>query len=128
VDLILAGLTFECCLVYLDDIFCYSRTIEEHLTRLGTIFDRLAKTNLKLKANNCQLFQAELHFLGHIVLRRGIAPDPEKIHAEANWPWPRNLREVRSLLGLSGYYRQFVAGYGDIAKPLHMLPNKEQAF
>jgi len=56
-DLLLVGLTFECCLVYLDDIICYSRTFEEHLTRLGTIFDRLAKANLKLKASKCQLFQ-----------------------------------------------------------------------
>ena len=127
-DLILAGLTFECCLVYLDDIICYSRTFEEHLTRLGTIFDRLAKANLKLKASKCQLFQTEVHFLGHIVSRQGIAADPEKIRTVANWPRPRNLREVRSFLGLSGYYRKFVAGYADIAKPLHMLTNKEQSF
>ena len=127
-DVILSGLTFESCLVYLDDIICFSRTFEEHLERLGGIFDRLAAADLKLRATKCQLFRPQVHFLGHVISAVGIAADPEKIRVVANWPIPRNVHEVRSFLGLSGYYRKFVSGYADIAKPLHILTSKQQPF
>jgi len=120
-DLILAGLTFEACLVYLDDSICFSRTFEEHLARFGAIFNRLAQANLKVKASKCELFCAKVHFLGLIVSSDGIATDPEKIKAIVNCPRPKNLHEMRSFLGISGYYRRFVAEYADIAKPLHVL-------
>jgi transposase InsO family protein/predicted aspartyl protease len=127
-DLVLAGLTYESCLVFLDDIICFSRSFEEHLKRLGTIFERLAQANLKLRASKCQLFKTKVRFLGYIVSSAGIATDPEKIRVVANWPTPRNLHEVRSFLGLSGYYRKHVYGYADTAKALHMLTNKQQPF
>jgi len=95
-DLILAGLAFEACLEYLDDIICFSRTFVEHLIRLGAIFNRLAQANLKMKACKCELFRPEVHFLGHIVSSDGIAADPEKITAIVNWPRAKNLHEVRS--------------------------------
>jgi hypothetical protein len=98
-DLVLAGLNYKSCLVYLDDIICFSRTFEEHLVRLSSVFDRLVQANLKLKVSKCQLF----HFLRHIVSRVGISAHPEKVCVVANWPRPRNLHEVRSFLGLSRY-------------------------
>jgi hypothetical protein len=88
-------------LFILTTIICFSRTFEEHLVRLGSVFDRLVQADLKLKASKCQLFQPEVHFLGHIVSRTGISTDPEKVRVVANWPRPRNLHEVRSFLGLS---------------------------
>jgi hypothetical protein len=127
-DLVLAGLNFEACLVYLDDIICFSKTFEQHLQRLGAIFDRLVAANLLLTAQKCSLFQPEVHFLGHVVGRSGIAADPSKIDAVLNWPPPTNLQEVRSFIGLTGYYRRFIAGYADIARPLHMLTEKGQPF
>jgi hypothetical protein len=127
-DLVLAGLTYASCLVFLDDIICFSRSFEEHLKRLGTIFERLAQANLKLRASKCQLFKAKVRFLGYIVSSAGIATDPEKVRVVANWPTPRNLHEVRSFLELSGYYRKHVYGYADTAKPLHILTNKQQPF
>jgi hypothetical protein len=95
-DLVLAGMTYESCLVFLDDIICFSRSFDEHLKRLGTIFERLAQANLKLRASKCQLFKTKVRFLGYIVSSAGIATDPEKIRVVANWPTPRNLHEVRS--------------------------------
>jgi hypothetical protein len=92
------------------------------------VFERLVQASLKLKASKCQLFQPEVHFLGHILSRTGISADPEKVRVVANWPRPRNFHEARSFLGLSGYYRKFIAGYADIAKPLHMLTIKGQPF
>jgi predicted aspartyl protease len=104
-DLVLAGLNFEACLVYLDDIICFSETFEQHLQRLGAIFERLVAANLLLSASKCNLFQPKVHFLGHVVGRSGIAADASKIDAVLNWPPPKNIHEVRSYLGLTGYYR-----------------------
>ena len=66
-ELVLSGLTYDVCLVYLDDILVMSHTFEEHCTRLAAVLDRLAKHTLKLKAANCHLFQREVLFLGHVV-------------------------------------------------------------
>ena len=106
----------------------YVPTFETHLERLKLVFERLQHANLKLKASKCQLFQQEVRFLGHVVSSKGIAADPEKIRAVANWPRPRNLREVRSFLGISSYYRRFIASYSSIARSLHKLTEKGQPF
>jgi hypothetical protein len=127
-NLVLVGLNFESCLVYLDDIICFSRTFEEHLTRLAAIFDRLVASDLKLSAKKCHLFQPEVDFLGHVVSRDGIAVSPDKINTVLNWPRPQNVQEVRSFLGLAGYYRKYVEKYADIAKPLQILTNKNMPF
>ena len=95
-DLVLVGLNFETCLVYLDDIICFSRTFDEHLSRLSAIFNRLVASDLKLSSKKCHLFQPEVDFLGHVVSRAGIAVSPEKIRAVCNWPRPQNVQEVRS--------------------------------
>jgi transposase InsO family protein len=127
-DMVLIGLNFETCLIYLDDIICFSRTFDEHLTRLSAIFDRLVDSNLKLSAKKCHLFQPEVDFLGHVVSRQGIAVSPDKIRAVLHWPTPQNVHEVRSFLGLAGYYRKYVYRYADIAKPLQILTSKDAPF
>lgn len=127
-DLILAGLVWEACLIYLDDVIVFSSTFDQHLERLAAVFSRLAKANLKLKASKCQLFQSEVHFLGHVVSKEGISADPEKIRTVANWPQPTNLTELRSFIGLCSYYRKFISGFADIAQPLNALTCKGVPF
>ena len=127
-DLVLSGLLWDSCLVYLDDIIVYSVTFSQHLERLAAVFDRLSRADLKLKASKCQLFREEVRFLGHIISKRGIAADPEKVKVVASWPRPRDLHEVRSFLGLASYYRRFIAGFADIARPLHQLTAKGHPF
>jgi predicted aspartyl protease len=127
-DLVLSGMLWDSCLVYLDDIIVYSVTFEQHLERLAAVFDRLSAANLKVKASKCQLFREEVHFLGHVISRSGIAADPEKVKVVASWPRPRDLHEVRSFLGLASYYRRFISGFADIACPLHQLTAKGQPF
>jgi hypothetical protein len=127
-DLVLSGLLWEYCLVFLDDIIVYSATVDQHVERLSAVFGRLASANLKLKPSKCQLFQREVRFLGHVISEAGIAADPEKVSVVASWPQPRNLTELRSFLGLASYYRRFVSGFANIARPLHQLTSKGQPF
>jgi len=127
-ELVLSGLTYDICLVYLDDILVFSKTFEEHCDRLAAVFDRLERHTLKLKASKCHLFQRKVTFLGHVVSEKGIECDPDKITAIANWPRPKDVPEVRTFCGLASYYRSFVANFAHIARPLHELTRKNASF
>ncbi len=125
---VLRGLSWETCLVYLDDIIVLGRSFEEHLQNLEQVFLRLRAANLKLNCKKCTLFRKQVNYLGHVVSEEGVAVDPEKIRAVRDWPTPKNKHEVRSFLGLSTYYRRFVPGFADIAKPLTRLTEENSEF
>ena len=80
-DLVLTGLTWKVCLVYLDDVIVMANMFEQHLERLKLVIDRLQRAGLKLNPLKCKLFQVKTKFIGHVVSRRGVEPDPEKDHA-----------------------------------------------
>ena len=127
-DVAMSGLNLEICLVYLDDIILFSDTVEQHMERLEQLFQHLDQTNLKLKPSKCKLFQTEVLFLGHRLSADGLTTDPEKTRTIQEWPTPKNLKEVRSFLGLCSYYRRFVQGFSEIASPLHELTKKKHRF
>jgi predicted aspartyl protease/transposase InsO family protein len=127
-DLVLSGLTLEICLVYLDDIIVYSSTLEQHLERLRIVLDRVSRCGMKLKTSKCALMQKSVHFLGHVISGDGVATDPEKVRLVEQWPVPANLGELRSFLGLTGYYRRYVDGYSRIVSPLTELTQKGRQF
>ena len=127
-NMVLAGLQWTNCLVYLDDVIVMGRTFEEHLHNLATVFDRLQEANLKLKPQKCAFAKKQVTFLGHIVSPRGIATDPEKTAKVANWPEPQSPKEVQQFLGLASYYRRFIKDFASIAKPLHRLTEKASTF
>lgn len=108
-------------LVFLDDLIVFSATLEEHQARLMRVLGRLKEFGLKLSPEKCSFFQTSVKYLGHVVSRKGVETDPEKIASLKTWPVPQNLRELRSFLGFAGYYRRFVKGYSNIVKPLHAL-------
>ena len=107
-DAVLAGLKWNILLVYLDDIFVFSPTFEEHLIDLRSTFDRLRQARLRLKASKCHLFQKELLYLGHVVSAEGTRPDPNKIRAVVDFPTPTDKTAAQSLIGLCGYYRNYM--------------------
>ena len=119
----LAGLNLKICLVYLDDVIVFGSTFEETLKRLEIVLKRLGDFGLKLKASKCKLFHTELSYLGHVVSQMGISPDPDKIKALEEWLQhpPKNASELQTFLGFAGYYRSFVEGFAQTAKPLHQL-------
>jgi len=127
-DLVLCGLTYVTCLVYLDDIIVYANDFETHLERVREVFSRLRDANLKLHATKCCLFQRRVDFLGHVLSERGIEVQEEKVAVVRNWPPPRNLSELRSYLGLCSYYRRFAKGFADVAAPLYKLQKKNATF
>lgn len=127
-DLVLSGLSYEICLVYLDDIILFSRTFEEHLCRLELVFERLRNAKLKLKPSKCSFMQRRVAFLGHIISEHGVEVQPEKTETVVKWPTPRSIHDVRSFVGLCGYYRRFVAGFANVAAPLYALTKKGAHF
>lgn len=127
-DRVLAGLQWETCLVYLDDIIVLGRDGTEMLERLSQVFGRLRAANLKLKPSKCVLFREQVAYLGHIVSAKGFATDTQKIQKVAGWPVPQNISEVRQFVGLASYYRRFVKDFASIAKPLHELTKKYTRF
>jgi len=120
-DKLFGDLNFRSLLVYLDDILVFGSSIEETLQRLGIVLQRLQEANLKVKPSKCQLLHQRLRYLGHIVSKSGVEPDPSKVRAVSEWPRPTNEKELRQYLGLTGYYRRFIPSFAQTAKPLHRL-------
>ena len=125
---VMRGIQWEECLIYLDDIISFGTTFDQELERLIRVFERLKQANLKLKPSKCHLFQTSVHFLGHTVSRDGVSTTDEKIKAVKDWPQPKNVKEVRSFMGLCSYYRKFVQDFAKIARPLHDLTKKNSKF
>ena len=115
------------CITYLDYIIIFSKTPVEHITRLHKVFQKLDEVRLHLKPNKFELFRDKLEYLGHVVSSKGIETNPKKIVAIINWPQPKNITQIRSFLGFCNYYRKFIKGYVQVAKPLHQLLTGEKA-
>lgn len=126
--MVLAGLHWDICLVYIDDIIVMGKSFEEHKQNVAEVLQRLRLAGLKLKPTKCRLFQERVTFLGHVISSQGIEPDPKKVSCIATWPEPKNLTEVRSFLGLASYYKNFVEGFGEAARPLYELTRKNVPF
>ena len=124
-DRVLAGLHWETCLFYLDDIIVFSSTWEEHLARIRQVFEWLRHANLKLGADKCTFAAKEVSYLGHRVTEEGLLPDSSLLEAIREIPPPKTATEVRSFLGLAGYYRRYVKNFAAIAGPLHALTRKD---
>ncbi|GJZ99098.1 putative reverse transcriptase domain-containing protein [Tanacetum coccineum] len=115
-------------IVFIDDILIYSKTKEDHEVHLRLVLELLRKEKLYAKFSKCEFWLQEVHFLGHVVNQSGIHVDPGKIEAVKNWKAPTTSSEIRSFLGLAGYYRRFIANFSKIAKPLTSLTQKNQKF
>jgi len=106
------------CLVYLDDIIIYSRTKEDHINHVKLVLDRLKEHQFYLRLQKCAFGRPEVTYLGHVVGRDGLKPDPKKTAAVADWPVPKDVPQLRSFLGLTNYFRKFIMGYSMLVKPL----------
>ncbi|GJR10553.1 putative reverse transcriptase domain-containing protein [Tanacetum coccineum] len=115
-------------IVFIDDILIYSKSEEEHELHLKTILDLLKKEKLYAKFSKCEFWLKEVQFLGHVVNHDGIHVDPSKVDSVKNWKTYESPTEIRSFLGLAGYYRRFIENFSKIAKPLTQLTQKNKAY
>ena len=106
----------------------YSKDAQEHEQHLRIVLETLREKRLYAKLSKCDFWLKKVSFLGHIVLAEGIRVDPIKIEAVVNWKPPRIVTEVRSFLGIAGYYRRFVKGFSVIASLLTKLLRKGVKF
>ena len=127
-DHVLSGLNWFSCLCYLDDVCVFSKTFDEHMERLSAVIERIRNAGLKFNPDKCTLFQRRIKFLGYEADKDGVKPDAEKVQLIRGWPVPRNLTELRSWLGLIGYYRRWIANFSRRAKPLFDLSRKGVEF
>jgi len=111
-------------LVFFDDILIYSPDMETHLTHLQKTLELLRKYQLFAKMTKCRFGCVEVEYLGHVVSARGVCADPGKIQAMVDWPHPTTIKALRGFLGLTGYYKKFIRGYGAIAAPLTAMLKK----
>ena len=112
-------------IVFIDDILVYSGSSEEHSEHLRIVLQTLRERQLYAKLSKCQFWLDRVAFLGHVISVERVSMDPQKIEAVVNWKPPKNVLEVRSFLGLAGYYRKFVEGFSKIAAPLTKLTRKD---
>nr|XP_011471074.1 PREDICTED: retrovirus-related Pol polyprotein from transposon gypsy [Fragaria vesca subsp. vesca] len=112
-------------LVFFDDILIYSPSLAAHLQHLEWVFQALQKNSLVIKESKCSFGAAQVEYLGHVISGKGVAVDPSKIECVKKWLLPKTIKELRGFLGLAGYYRKYVKGFGLNAKPLTSLLKKD---
>ena len=117
-QLVLRGLPIQHVVSYLDDILVADRSMEDHLHHLDQVLSALAKAGLKLNPKKCAFARDSVVCLGHKLSRDGVSPDPANVEKIKSWKAPDSAKKLRAFLGLTGYYRQFVKGYSEIARSL----------
>uniref|UniRef100_A0A3B3BMY4 Gypsy retrotransposon integrase-like protein 1 n=1 Tax=Oryzias melastigma TaxID=30732 RepID=A0A3B3BMY4_ORYME len=126
-------------IVYIDDILVYSDTLEEHVSHVRQVLQRLIAHRLYAKQEKCEFHQTSISFLGYVISAQGVAMDQGKVDAVLQWPQPKSVRELQRFLGFANFYRRFIRGFSTVAAPLtsllkggprqlHWTPAATQAF
>lgn len=111
-------------LFFFDDILIYSNSWSDHLWHVRAVLRFLHQHKLFLERSKCLFGESSIGYLDHIISEQGVAMDTQKVQAIAAWPVPRTVRALRGFLGLTGYYRKFMRGFGTITEPLTKLLKK----
>ena len=114
--------------VFIDDILIYSKIEEEHKEHLKIVLQELREHQLFANFSKCDFLKDKIKYLGHVVTKEGIFVDPEKIRAIEYWLVPKDVTDVRSFMGIIGYYRRFIEGFSRIENPITFLQKKGKKF
>ena len=128
IDETFKGLQGKLMFSFIDDIVVFADSIEEHEDKMKLIMERLKEANLQLNIDKCEFLRDKVCYLGHMLSKNGISPDPRKLEAVKDFPRPKGVKNVRQFLGLAGYYRRFIQNFAQIAKPLTKLLQKDVDF
>jgi hypothetical protein len=111
----------KCVVIFIDDILVFSKTTEEQEEHLRTVLGKLRQHQLYAKFRKCEFWMEEVAFLGHVLSGNGVVVDPSKIEAVSKWQSPKSVTEIRSFLGLAGYYRRIIENFSKTVKPMTEL-------
>ena len=125
---VLRHMNFKQAIVYVDDILVFSKDFQQHLQDLDGIFSALRKANLRLKPSKCNFGSPKVPYLGHMISKGGIEMEEAKLISVKEFPTPKNVKQVRSFIGLCNFYRRFVKGFAQIARTLHALTEIGKTF
>lgn len=115
-------------MVFIDDVLIYSAIWQEHLEHINAVFLALQQHQLHVKLTKCPFAKQELNYLGHVISSSGVSTDPKKIKIIDDWLAPQCVKDLRSFLGMAGYYRKYVKNFGLISKPLTNLLKKGEVY
>lgn len=127
-ELALQGLQWITSLIYIDDIIVYGRNFDEHIARVEEVLERIKIAGLKLKPNKSNMFQTSVVFIGHVVSKEGVKPNPANIAKVVDWPQPKTAKQIRQFVALGSYYRRFIKDYASMVKPMVELTKKGKHF
>ena len=125
-DLILTKYKWKTCLIYLDDIIVYSKTVEEHINHVDDILRCLSAAGVTLKIKKCKFFTTTVEYLGHVIKPGQLEIDPTNTKSLREALPPTNKSELRSFLGLANVYRRFIDNFSTIAGPLNRSLKKDE--
>ena len=125
---VLQGLIPNDVMVYIDDILVSSKDLPDHIKQLDKVFNRLNNAGLTINVTKCKFLAPSLTFLGHTIDKRGISPNNLKITAIQYMPPPKSTKEIKSFLGVCGFYRDHVPYYSQLQSPLTALLKKDVPF
>lgn len=111
---------------YLDDVTPHGKDVPQHNARLRKVLERLRAANLKVKISKCKFLYNVIRYLGFVVSKDGIAPDPKKVEGIQKMPQPQTLTQLRSFMGMVNFYKRFIEKLAFVAKPLHNLMSEER--
>ena len=127
-EIVLQGLQWETCLVYIDDIIVYGSDLNQHVKRVEQVLERIKAAGLKLKPEKCHMLRTKVVFLGHVVSKDGVLPDPTNVMKIADWPRPTTQKQVKQFVATGSFYRRFVRDFAKIVRPLINLTKKDVPF
>lgn len=124
INMVLGNARFDTALAYMDDILVPSKNFEQGIDRLRVVFEKLRQTGLTLKPQKCYFFQQQVDYLGFEVSGEGVKPGSRKVEAVRNFPTPKDVHNVRQIIGLASFFRRFIKGFAELARPLTKLLKK----
>jgi hypothetical protein len=116
------------CVVYLDDVLIYSRTLEEHVAHVKQVLSRLREYGLTCKLSKCEFHATSTSFLGFVISPDGVSMEPDRVDAITEWPIPTSVHDIQIFLGFANFYRRFIRGYSRITAPITSLLRKNERF
>lgn len=114
--------------MYIDDIVLYTNTLEEHEAKFHELAERLMEYGLKVQPKKCEFLKKEVAYLGYVISKDRVKPDPKKIAAIQEFPSPANQKKIKVFLELAGYYRKFIPNFSRTSKPPTYLLKKDVSF